>query len=80
MTATTQADSIKAAMKRAGCPLTVDQQMVLAGSLAVYTERDHIQDQLCARIEELEHDKAMLVAQLDQVELERDARREEVAQ
>jgi len=64
------ADTIKDTMKRAGCPLSIDQQMVLAGSLAVYDEKDHIQDQLCARIEELQADKDELIRQLDQVEAE----------
>lgn len=33
-------------------------------------ERDAVQDQLCARIEELEHDKAALAEQLDGIESE----------
>jgi len=70
-TPATPADTIKATMKRAGCPLSIDQQMVLAGSLAVYTDKDdHVQNQLCQRIDELQADKDELIRQLDDSERE----------
>ncbi|QJQ93956.1 MULTISPECIES: hypothetical protein [Halomonadaceae] len=67
----TPSDMIKNTMKRAGCPLSIDQQMVLAGSVAVFGGKDdHVNEQLCQRIEELEHEKTTLNSMLDAAEKE----------
>jgi len=41
-------------------------------------ERDDVQEQLCARIDELERDKEVLAAQLDRAEVERDGLNEQL--